>query len=167
MSKNTERLRGRVNRTLLQIKRSETNMVSINANVEVNASIDRIWKIISDVDRDAEYWKGLNTVQSTRTTENVIERDVKVGFMGNEGHQIIKLNPKESIDLTMTKGPVKGSREIKLIPLGDTRTKVDVAWDFQFSGVPIFARAFVKSQIEEATKEALEKIARAAEGRSP
>jgi ribosome-associated toxin RatA of RatAB toxin-antitoxin module len=139
-------------------------MVSISANVEVNASVDRIWDIVSNVDSDSEYWKGLKSVQNTRREENLVERNVKVGFMGNEGHQIIKLNPKKSIDLTMTSGPMKGSREIRLVSIGDKKTKLEVSWDFQFSKVPIFARGFVKSQIESVTKEALEKIAKVAEG---
>ncbi len=139
-------------------------MVSINAKVEVNASVDRIWDIVSDVDKDPEYWKGLNSVQNTRKEKNLVERNVKVGFMGSAGHQIIKLNPKKWIDLTMTSGPMKGSREIRLVSLGDTKTKLEVSWDFQFSKVPIFARAFVKSQIESVTKDALEKIADVAEG---
>jgi ribosome-associated toxin RatA of RatAB toxin-antitoxin module len=143
-------------------------MVSISASREVNTSADRVWDIVSDVDKDPEYWKGLSSVRNIRKEENLIEREVKVGFMGNEGRQIIKLNPKESIELTMTKGPLKGSRLIRLAPLdGGNKTKVDVSWDFEFSRVPIFARGFVKSQIEGGTKEALEKIAHVAEESPP
>lgn len=166
MSKNTEELGVRVKKAKPQSKVVKQSMVSINASVEVNASVEKIWDIISNVDRDSEYWKGLNSVQNTRREENLVERDVKVGFMGSEGHQIIRLNPKKSVDLTMTKGPMKGSREIRLVPLDDAKTKLEVSWDFQFSKVPIFARGFVKSQIENVTKEALEKIAMVAEGTS-
>jgi carbon monoxide dehydrogenase subunit G len=139
-------------------------MVSINANIVVNAPVERIWEIVSDVDGDAEYWKGLNSVQNSRRKQNLIERDVKVGFMGHEGHQIIKLNPKTSISLTMTDGPMKGSRELKLVPIGNAQTKLEVSWDFKFFKVPIFARGFVKSQIQSVTRDALEKIANVAEG---
>lgn len=139
-------------------------MVSINASFEVSASVERVWEIVSDVDKDGEYWKGLSSIQNIRKEQNLIERIVKVGFMGSEGYQIVKLNPKESIDLTMTKGPLRGSRKMRLVSLEDgKKTKLDVVWDFRFSGVPIFARPFVKSQIEAATKEALEKIASIAE----
>lgn len=139
-------------------------MVSINASFEVSASVERVWEIVSDVDKDGEYWKGLSSIQNIRKEQNLIERIVKVGFMGSEGYQIVKLNPKESIDLTMTKGPLRGSRKMRLVSLEDgKKTKLEVAWDFRFSGVPIFARSFVKSQIEGATKEALEKIASIAE----
>ncbi|HZW54904.1 MAG TPA: SRPBCC family protein [Nitrososphaerales archaeon] len=142
-------------------------MVSIKATCEVNASAEKVWEIVSDVDNDPLYWSGLNAIRNVRKEENLVEREVKVGFMGNEGRQTIRLNPKESIDLTMTKGPLRGSRQMRLIPSKDgKRTKLDVEWDFQFSGVPVFARGFVKSQIEGGTKEALEKVASAAEGSS-
>ncbi len=139
-------------------------MVSIKASCDVDASADKVWEIVSDVDNDPKYWKGLSSVRNIRKEENLVERDVKVGFMGNEARQTVKLNPKVSIDITMTKGPMKGTRQMKLIQSDDKKTKLLVEWDFQFSGVPIFARGFVKSQIENVTKEALEKIAGAAEG---
>lgn len=139
-------------------------LVLIRKSREVNASMDLIWSVISEVDNDSEYWKGLSSIHNIRKEDNLIEREVKVGFMGSRGRQTIKLNPKESIVLTMSKGPLKGFRIINLIPLdGGKKTKIDVSWDFEFSGVPIFARAFVKAQIEEGTKEALERIANAAE----
>lgn len=138
-------------------------MPTIKENREVTAPVDTIWEIVSDVDMDAEYWKGLGEIKNVRREENLIERTVKVGFMGNEGHQVIKLVPKNTIELIMTKGPLKGSRVTKLESLGAGSTRVSVAWDFQFSRVPIFAQAFVKSQLKEATIEALEKIAVTAE----
>jgi ribosome-associated toxin RatA of RatAB toxin-antitoxin module len=138
-------------------------MVLIKQSVEVTGSVDRIWDLVSDVDNDAKYWSGMNSISNVRKNGNVIERDAKVGFMGHEGHQVIKLNPKQSVDLNMTKGPLKGSRTIKLVPLGNNKTRLEVMWDFQFSGVPIFARAFVKTQLEHITKEALGKLASVAE----
>jgi carbon monoxide dehydrogenase subunit G len=139
-------------------------LVSIKANVEVNAPSEKIWEIISDVDKDSLYWEGLNSSKNTRKEANLVERDVKVGFMGHAGHQIIKLNPKASIDLTMTSGPMKGTRQLKLVPLDDMNTRLEVSWNFEFSRVPVFARGFAKSQVQRVTKEALEKIANAAEG---
>ena len=141
-------------------------MVSIKASCEVHASVDKVWEIVSDVDNDPRYWNGISSIRNLRKEGNLIEREVKVGFMGNEGKQTIKLNPKESIELTMTKGPLKGSRQMKLVSNNGSKTKLSVEWDFGFSGIPIFARGFVKSQIERTTREALEKIASVAEGSS-
>lgn len=145
----------------------ESKIVSINQSIEMDAPQSKVWEIVSDVDNDPKYWSGMSEVKNAeRKGGNVIERVVKVGFMGHEGHQIIKLHPKESVELVMTKGPLKGSRNIKLIPIQDRKTMVEVAWDFEFSGVPSFARAFVKSQLERVTDEALSKIAREAKRQS-
>lgn len=139
-------------------------MVSINANREVNSPVDRVWEIISDVDKDPKYWKGISSIRNIRKEPDLIERVATVGIIGHEGHQIIKLNPKKSIDLTMTKGPLKGYRVIRLIPLeSGKKTNIDVVWNFEFSKVPAFARDFVKAQIEEITTVALEKISMIAE----
>jgi ribosome-associated toxin RatA of RatAB toxin-antitoxin module len=138
-------------------------MESINASREISASTDRVWEIVSDVDNDPVYWTGLTSLRNLRREGNVVERSVVVGIIGHAGLQRIELKPRESIELTMTKGPMKGSRKIMLVPLdGGKSTRIEISWNFQFSGVPIFARPFVKSQIAGTTKEALERIAEAA-----
>jgi len=140
-------------------------MVTIAEAREVDASTDEIWDIVSDVDKDPEYWSGLTSVRNIRKEGNLIEREVVVGFMGRQGTQRIQLVPKQLIQLTMIDGPLRGSREIKLIPLGEGKTKIDVSWDVQFSAIPVFAQGFVRSRLEEGTREALDKIAKAAQMR--
>src|SRR5437016_14082500 len=107
-------------------------MVTINDICEVDASRDVVWDIVSDVDRDPEYWSGLASIRNIRKEVNLVEREVVVGFMGRKGTQRIELVPKESIHLTMIDGPLRGSREIKLVPLEAKRTKIDVSWDIKF-----------------------------------
>jgi ribosome-associated toxin RatA of RatAB toxin-antitoxin module len=140
-------------------------MATIAEVREVDASAYEIWDIISNVDRDPEYWSGLTLIHNTRKEGNLIEREVVVGFMGRKGTQRIELFPKESIQLTMIDGPLRGSRVIKLIPLGTMRTRIDVSWDIQFSAIPDFAQGFVRSRLEEGTREALDKIAKAVQAR--
>jgi ribosome-associated toxin RatA of RatAB toxin-antitoxin module len=138
-------------------------MVTIAEVREVHASVDEVWDIVSDVDRDPEYWSGLASIRNIRKEGNLTEREVVVGFMGRKGTQRIELVPKDTIQLTMIDGPLRGSREIKLVPLAPRRTRVDVSWDIQFSAIPIFAQGFVRSRLEEGTREALDRIAKAAE----
>ncbi len=138
-------------------------MATIAEVREVDASADEIWDIISNVDRDSEYWSGLTSIHNTRKEGNLIEREVVVGFMGRKGTQRIELFPKESIQLTMIDGPLRGSRVIKLVPLGAKTTRIVVSWDVQYSAIPDFAQGFVRSRLEEGTREALDKIAKAVE----
>jgi len=137
-------------------------MATIAEGREVDASPDDVWNIVSDVDRDPEYWSGLASIRNIRKEGNLVEREVVVGFMGRKGTQRIELVPKESIQMSMIDGPLRGSRQIKLIPLGARKTKIDVSWDIQFSEIPVFAQEFVRSRLKEGTIEALDKIAKAA-----
>jgi ribosome-associated toxin RatA of RatAB toxin-antitoxin module len=141
-------------------------MVTIAAVREVDASAEDVWDIVSDVDKDPEYWSGLASIRNIRKERNLIERDVVVGFMGRSGTQRIELVPKDSIQLTMIDGPLRGSREIRLTPLEAKRTRIDISWDIQFSEIPVFAQGFVRSRLEEGTREALDRIARASQARS-
>jgi ribosome-associated toxin RatA of RatAB toxin-antitoxin module len=139
-------------------------MVTINGARVVDARVDRVWEVVSDIDRDVDYWNGLSSIRNLRKDGNVIEREVTVGFIGQTSSQRIELKPKELVELKMTRGPLRGSKDIRLTSLGDNKTRVDVSWNFEFSGVPEFARPFVRSQLERGTKEALAKIAQVAEG---
>jgi ribosome-associated toxin RatA of RatAB toxin-antitoxin module len=141
-------------------------MVIIAAVREVDASAEDVWDIVSDVDKDPEYWSGLASIRNIRKERNLIEREVVVGFMGRSGTQRIELVPKDSIQLTMIDGPLRGSREIRLTPLEARRTRIDISWDIQFSEIPVFAQGFVRSRLEEGTREALDRIARASQARS-
>src|SRR6058998_1686054 len=143
-------------------KNGEDHTVTIAEVREVDAPADEVWDIVSDVDRDPEYWSGLVSIRNIRKEGNLIEREVMVGFMGRKGTQRIELVPKESIQMSMIDGPLRGSRQIKLIPLGARKTKIDVSWDIQFSEIPVFAQEFVRSRLKEGTIEALDKIAKAA-----
>jgi len=138
-------------------------MVTIAEAREVDASVDDVWDIICDVDKDPEYWNGLTSIRNIRREGNLIEREVVVGFIGRKGTQRIELRPKKSIHLTMIDGPLRGSREITIVPLGERRTKIDVSWNIQFSATPDFAQGFVRSRLEEGTREALDRIAKAAQ----
>ena len=141
-------------------------MVIIAAVREVDASAEDVWDIVSDVDKDPEYWSGLASIRNIRKERNLIEREVVVGFMGRSGTQRIELVPKDLIQLTMIDGPLRGSREIRLTPLEARRTRIDISWDIQFSEIPVFAQGFVRSRLEEGTREALDRIARASQARS-
>lgn len=140
------------------------DVVSIKRSRLINASVERVWEVVSDTDNDQEYWSGLKLVSNIRTSDTEIERRVTVGFIGRDSTQVIKLDPKKSIKLNMKSGPLKGSREIKLIPsTNKKRTKIDVSWNFKFSAVPSFAKDFARAQLEQATEEALRKIGMVAE----
>ena len=92
-------------------------------------------------------------------------KEVAVGLRGLKGRQTVVLYPKKSIELTLSEGPMIGTRIITLIPSSDnekTTTRVNVSWDVKLSdNIPLLFRGIVRERIAEATEEALDRIARA------
>lgn len=133
--------------------------ISINASQVVPAPLDEVWDIISDVDNDSKYYKGINDIKNISKEGNKIEREVTVGFLKHKARQTIILNPKRSVEIRMTKGPILGTRVTTLSQVDDGNARIDVSWNFTPSGVPAFVHEMVKIEISNGTKEALKKIA--------
>jgi ribosome-associated toxin RatA of RatAB toxin-antitoxin module len=131
---------------------------------EVRASLDRLWEIVSDVDNDPNYYDGLNSIKNLSKKGNVIEREVVVGYLKHEGRQTVTLNPKKSVEVKMTEGPLIGTGLTTLSPVGHSNTRVDVSWRIEFR-VPAFVRGMVKREVEKGTEYALNRIAKEAESK--
>ncbi len=143
----------------------------ITTSRQIPAPLDRVWDIISNTDGEPQYWRGLNAVYDIRRKGNIIERDVTVDPRELKGRQTMALYPKKSIELTLTEGPMIGTRIITLIPSSSdneiktattTTTTIHVSWDVKLSDdIPPLFRGIVRERIAEATEEALDRIARA------
>jgi len=144
-----------------QIPRASAQIEIINASREVPASVDKVWNIVSDVDNDPQYCSGIKEVKNVNTNSNVIERNITTINNAN-AHQIVTLDPKKSIIINQTAGPITGTRTLILSPSDVNGTKIDVSWNMDFSGIPIIGKGFAKDNILKSTEEALNKIAEAA-----
>jgi carbon monoxide dehydrogenase subunit G len=133
--------------------------ININASQMVAAPLDKVWDIIANVDNDPKYYSGLNDIRNISKDGNKIEREVTVGFLKHKARQTIILNPKNSVELTMTQGPIQGTRVTTLRQVDAGKTRIEVSWSFTPLGVPAFVHDMVKSEISKGTKEALQKIA--------
>lgn len=133
-------------------------MFTIHVDREVSAPIDRVWNIVADIDNEHQYWRGLKAIKNTSKNSKVIEGEVRIGLRNIASHQAVVLNPKKSVEITITEGPVRGTRVVTLIPSGDNKTKICVSWDFKPSGIPIMFIGTVKRYLSEVTEEALNRI---------
>ena len=140
----------------------EEKVTTISKSRKMRATLDRVWEVVSDVDNETKYYDGLNSVKNLSKIGNVIEREVVVGYLRHEGRQTVTLDPKKSVEVKMTEGPMIGTRITTLSPLSDSNTRVDVSWRVEFR-VPTFVRGMVKREVEKGTEHALDRIAREAE----
>ncbi len=137
-------------------------MVSINASRELSAPLDRVWDIVADVDNEPQYWHGTKTVKNISKNGNTIEREVTIAFKDSKCRQTVVLDPRNSVAITITEGPLKGTKVVTLSPSG-RNTKIDVVWDIKLTGFLGMFTGMVKKHIAEGTEEALDRIAKAVE----
>jgi hypothetical protein len=97
-------------------------------------------------------------------TADTTEREVTLaaGPLGETiTHQFVTVNSEQFVVQTnITEGPVTGTRLLTLSPSSNSNaTKIDVLWNVDLSGIPIFGRGFAKDGIMRTTEEALSNIA--------
>jgi ribosome-associated toxin RatA of RatAB toxin-antitoxin module len=136
-------------------------VVTIKDSQEVSAPLDQVWDIIADADNDPKYWPNLHTITNLSKDGNMIEREVTVGFRNSKSRQTILLNPKRSVETKLLEGPITGTRVVTLIPSTNNKTRIDISWNIELSGIPILGRSVVKNNLANETAEALSRIAKA------
>jgi uncharacterized protein YndB with AHSA1/START domain len=146
-----------------------SSLEEIRASREISAPIDQVWNIVSNVDNETKYWstfKAIKNINKTaiNMTANTTEREVTL-VVGPQGetitHQFVTVNSEQFVVQTnITEGPVTGTRLLTLSPSSNSNaTKIDVLWNVDLSGIPIFGRGFAKDGIMRTTEEALSNIA--------
>jgi hypothetical protein len=150
--------------TTLTAYAEQTEM--INATKVVNGSKDQVWKIISNVDKNPDYWP-ISIVKNISRSDNTVEREVTVPappFMNNKAHQIITIVPDQfTIIENQTQGTVTGVKTISLLQDENdlNKTVVSITWNLDMSKIPGIGKGFAKSGISNSVDEALNKIANA------
>jgi uncharacterized protein YndB with AHSA1/START domain len=150
-----------------------SSLEEIRASREISAPKDQVWSIVSNIDNETKYWSTFKAIKNINTTAinmtaNTTEREVTLvtGPLGETiTHQFVTVNPEQFVVQTnITEGPVTGIRTLTLSPSSSSTnnanaTKIDVFWNVDMSGIPIFGRGFAKDGIMRTTEEALSRIA--------
>jgi uncharacterized protein YndB with AHSA1/START domain len=147
-----------------------SSLEEIRASREISAPIDQVWNVVSDVDNETKYWSTFKAIKNINTTAinmtaNTTEREVTLAagpFGETITHQFVTVNPEQFVvETNITEGPVTGTRILTLSPSSSNTnaTKIDVFWNVDMSGIPIFGRGFAKDGIMRTTEEALSNIA--------
>jgi uncharacterized protein YndB with AHSA1/START domain len=146
-----------------------SSVEEIKASREISSPIDQVWNVVSDIDNETKYWstfKAIKNINMTASnmTANTTEREVTLvtGPLGETiTHQFVTVNPEQFVvETNITEGPVTGTRTLALSPSSNTNaTKIDVFWNVDMSGIPIFGKGFARDGIMRTTEEALGRIA--------
>lgn len=132
-------------------------MATIEVSTIINAPVDKVWEIVSDIDNEPKFWKGTKQIRNISKNDNVVTREVTIAFKDSKCMQTVTLYPKEKIVGQFTEGILNGTKTIKLTPQ-ENGTNLEVVWDIKLSGMMSMFTGMVKKHIKNGTEQALESI---------
>ena len=132
-------------------------MATIEVKIEINATVDKVWDIISDIDNEPKFWKGTKEVKNISKDGNIINREITIAFRDQKCLQEVKIYPKEKIEARFTKGIINGEKTVSLIPK-DEKTILCAFWDIKLTGMMGMFTGMIKKHIKSGTEQAMQSI---------
>lgn len=137
-------------------------MTLIQASITIDASIDKVWDIVSDIDNETKYWKGIKQIRNISKVGNKITREIVIAFRDSKCMQEVTLCPKEKIEAVFTKGIIHGTKTLNLNST-DKGVNLDAVWDIKLSGMMSMFTGMIKRHIKNGTEQALQSLKQEAE----
>ena len=138
-------------------------MATIEISTQINAPVDKVWEIVSNLDNETKYWKGTKEIRNISKDGNNIKREVTIAFRDSKCMQNVVIYPKEKIQAEFTEGIIKGTKTINLHPK-DEGVNLEVIWDMKLSGMMGMFTGMIKKHVKNGTEQALQSIKNEAEG---
>lgn len=132
-------------------------MAKIQASIEINAPLDKVWNIVSDLDSEPKFWKGTKEVRNISKEGNTVNREVTIAFKDSKCMQTVTIYPKEKIHVQFTKGIIHGTKTMLVSTQGE-KTKIEAVWDIKLSGMMGMFTGMITKHIQSGTEQALQSI---------
>lgn len=132
-------------------------MAIIQVDVEINATIDKVWRVVSDIDNEPKFWKGTKAVKNISKKGNTVNREVIIAFRDQKCLQQVKIYPNEKIKAKFTKGIIEGEKIVSLADK-DGKTVLSTYWDIKLTGMMGMFTGVIKKHIKSGTEQAMQSI---------
>jgi carbon monoxide dehydrogenase subunit G len=132
-------------------------MATIEVSVEINAPIDKVWEVVSDIDNESKFWKGTKEVRNISKDGNMVNREITIAFRDQKCMQEVKISPKEKIEIKFTKGIIDGTKTINLSSK-DEKTVLRAIWNIKLTGLMGMFTGMITNHIKSGTEQALQNI---------
>lgn len=137
-------------------------MIKIEIKTRIAASQEKVWNIISRIDDDPQYWKGMTNIRNISKNRNFTTREISL-VNGSKCHQKVTLFPREGIHIRYTRGPMIGIKDILLTGIGGDVTILEVQINYRLSGVVRIVPKSILKELQSETELALQLIREEAE----
>jgi len=132
-------------------------MATIEVEVEIDGTVDKVWDIVSDIDNEPKFWKGTKEVNNLSKEGGIIKREVTIAFRDQKCLQEVKLEPKKRIEIKFTKGIISGEKIVSVIP-NKEKTILRTTWDIKLTGMMGMFTGMIKKHIKGGTEQAMHSI---------
>lgn len=132
-------------------------MATIDVELEIDAPIDRVWDVVSDIDGEPKFWKGTKEVRNISKEGNTVIREVTIAFRDQKCLQEVRIYPKERVEVKFTKGIIDGGKTISLVSK-DGKTVMHTFWDIKMTGIMGMFTGVIKNHIKSGTEQAMQSI---------
>lgn len=135
-------------------------MANFHTSKKIHAPVSEVWKVLSDIDREPEFWHGIKSIKNISKSGNIVEREVVIAFKNSVCKETVTIVPMKSITTVITEGPLKGKKVVVINRDEEKASVVDVEWDIRLSGFMGIFSKMVKKHILEGTNDALNRISK-------
>jgi len=132
-------------------------MAVIQVEIEINAPIDKVWDVISDIDSEPKFWKGTKEVRNISKEGNTVNREITIAFRDQKCLQQVRIYPKEKIEVKFTKGIIDGDKIVSLTAKNE-KTILSTYWDIKLTGMMGMFTGMIKNHIKSGTEQAMQSI---------
>ena len=132
-------------------------MATIEVEIEINSTIDKVWDVVSDIDNEPKFWKGTKEVKNISKEGNTINREITIAFRDQKCLQQVKIYPKEKIEARFTKGIIAGEKIISITAKGE-KIILSTYWDIKLTGMMGMFTNIIKKHIKSGTEQAMQSI---------
>jgi carbon monoxide dehydrogenase subunit G len=138
-------------------------MATIEVEIEIDSTIDKVWEVVSDIDNEPKFWKGTKEVKNISKEGNTINREITIAFRDQKCLQQVEIHPKEKIVARFTKGIIEGVKIISITSKGE-KTILSTYWDIKLTGMMGMFTNMIKKHIKSGTEQAMQSIKEEIEG---
>ncbi len=142
-------------------------MIRFERRVTISADSARVWALVSDLEREPEFWKGTKAVRTLSRDGDVVERETTLAFRERTQRERVTLEPQRRIVHELIQGPMRGTKTVLLTRTADGGTELAALYDVRLAGLLKLGTGPFARHAAEGTEHALQRIKEAAEGRAP
>ena len=124
-------------------------MFEITTKIIINATPSEVWKVVSEIDNDSQFWKGTTKIRNTSKNGNMFNREI-ILKNSDKCYKKIILFPMDGIHIRWTEGTINGIKDILITPVGQ-QTLLHVEMSYKIKGIAdLFPRHVSEGLLDEA-----------------